>query len=221
LSRKVTLIAAIVTQTVKPRAQKIVGEEDFYDSINEAIKTTRHKGSLLMIIKEFEKYKEFMLENIAPAAAPVEKIFTFKFTYQLMPKVWKEVEIYGDQTLETLAGFIIEEMNWWNDHAHAYFFGEKHGKVIFSHWYTLFEIGSSGLEHDQYPIIHTDEVLVSSIDYEKQPKLGFVFDFGDDHRFLMEYKGSRLPVKQDDWNAFPRLTDQRGVAPEQYPNYID
>ena len=73
----------------------------------------------------------------------------------------------------------------------------------------------------EVPILHTNEVIVSSIDYSKHPKLGFVFDFGDDHRFMMEYKGVRDADKNDKRGAFPKIIDQRGVAPKQYPDYID
>ena len=62
-------------------------------------------------------------------------------------------------------------------------------------------------------------MLVASIDYHKHPKIGFVFDFGDDHRFLMEYKGTRIADTKDTKKNFPKVVDERGTPPEQYPNY--
>ena len=194
---------------------EIKGEKDFYRSIRKALETTTHKRELLDIIKEFEAYKKHMTENLLPSQVPSDKIFSFRFTYQLKKKVWKEIDVFGDQTLELLAEVVIEEMGWTNDHLHAFFFPEKmRGSA--RRWYTSLEIGSSGVDNDQYPIFHTDEVLVSSIDYAKYPKLGFVYDFGDDNRFLMEFNGVRKIGKHDDRDIFPKVVDQRGVAPEQY-----
>lgn len=204
------------TKTYHP---EVNNEKSFYDAIHRSLKTSEHKDALLEIVKEFEQYKKFMSENLIPANLPSNKIFLFRFTYQLKKNVWKDVEIYGDQTLEFLATFVIDEMGWNNDHLHAFFFGEKRGKVVFSHWYTPYEIGSEGMDNDQYPILHTNEVFVSSVDFSKHPKLGFVFDFGDDHRFMMEYKGMRDAHTIDTKESFPRVTDQRGVGPEQYPDY--
>ena len=199
---------------------EIEGEKDFYDSINRALKTTKHKYALLEIIQKFEKYKKFMTENIMPTTIPSGKIFVFRFTYQLKKNVWKDIEACWDQSLAVLAEFVIDEMGWNNDHLDAFFFPEKRKGGVWE-WYTTYEIGSDGADNDQFPILHTNEVIVSSIDYSKHPKLGFVFDFGDDHRFMMEYKGVRDADKNDKRGAFPKIIDQRGVAPKQYPDYID
>ncbi|OGY35214.1 MAG: hypothetical protein A3D99_00900 [Candidatus Andersenbacteria bacterium RIFCSPHIGHO2_12_FULL_45_11] len=199
---------------------KIENEKDFYNAINRALKTTDHRDALLSIIKEFEGYKKFMSENLIASSVPSDKILMFRFIYQLKEKVWKDIEIYGDQSLERLAEYIIDEMGWDNDHLHAFFFPEKRNGGIWE-WYTSYEIGSAGVDNDQFPILHTDEVLVLSIDYSKHPRLGFVFDFGDDHRFVMEYKGLRDADKNEKKDNFPKVVDQRGVAPEQYPDYVD
>ena len=198
---------------------KIKGEKDFYNAINKAMKNSAHKESLSDIIKEFEKYKKYMQENIIPSAMSSDKIFQFRFTYQLEKKVWKDVEIHGKQNLETLAEYIIDEMDWDNDHLHSFFFPNKEFDGL-RYWYSLYEIGSDGVENEQYPILCTDEVLVSAIDYGKNPKLGFVFDFGDDHRFMMEFKGTRILKKNERKENFPKIIDQRGVGPEQYPCII-
>ncbi len=198
---------------------KIEGEKEFYSAINNAIKTSDHKDALRDIITEYEKYKMFMEENIIPATIPDDRIYTFKLTYQLKKKVWREFEIFGDQNLEDLSEAIIDSMNWDNDHLHAFWFPERRGKAIFSHWYTPYSLGSEGYDNDQFPELYDFDVLIASIDYSKHPKLGFTFDFGDDHRFLMEYKSVRLADKKDLRDNFPKLVDQRGTGPEQYPAF--
>jgi hypothetical protein len=197
---------------------EIQGEEEFLFAIGAAMKTTTHSEALLDIVKEFEKYKQFMEENLESSSLVSDSVFLFRFEYQLKKNVWKEVEIYGNQTLDMLAECIIESMGWENDHLSAFFFPEKRKDGVW-HWYTLYEIGSEGVDNDQFPILHTNDVLVSSIDYHKHPKIGFVFDFGDDHRFFMRYKGERKAEKIEREGDFPKLIDQRGVPPEQYPEY--
>ena len=208
----------IKKQNRKSYKPEINGENGFYVAINKSLKTTRHREALLAIVKEFELYKQFMSENLISTQIPSDKVFMFRFVYQLKKNVWKEIEICGDQSLEILAAYLIESMGWDNDHLSAFFFPEKRKDGIWR-WYTLYEIGSDGVDNDQYPILHTDEVLVSSIDYDKHSKLGFVFDFGDDHRFMVGYKGVRDITKNDKKENFPNVTDQRGVPPEQYTDH--
>lgn len=50
-------------------------------------------------------------------------------------------------------------------------------------------------------------------------KLGFIFDFGDGHEFRIEFKGVRPLISKEHREDFPKLIDQRGVGPEQYPRY--
>ena len=196
----------------------IIGEKDFYDSIRKAIKTSEHKEALYDIIKEFETYRDFMSESLVSAPLPSQEVFQFRFNYQLKKNVWKDIEVRGDQTLAVLAEFLIDKMGWDNDHLDAFFFPEKKEGGIWE-WYTTYEIGSDGVDNGQHPILHTEEVLVASVDYRKHPKIGFAFDFGDDHRFLMEYKGTRVADMKDTRKDFPKVVDERGIPPEQYPNY--
>ena len=198
---------------------KIDGEKEFYTAINNAMKTSNHKDALKDIIDEYEKYKKFMEKNTISITVPQDKIYTFKLTYQLKKQVWRELEIFGDQTLEELAELVIDSMDWDNDHLHAFWFPEIKGKSILSYWYTLYSIGSEGYSNDQFPELYDFDVPIASIDYSKNPKLGFAFDFGDDHRFLMEYKSVRPADKKDTRDNFPKLIDQRGVGPEQYPEF--
>ena len=193
-------------------------EKNFYTAINKAIKTSAHKEALREIIKEYETYRDFMSENLVPVSLPSQEIFRFRFTYQLKRGVWKDIEVRGDQRLAVLAEFLIAEMGWDNDHLDAFFFPEKKEDGIWE-WYTLYEIGSDGVDNDQYPILHTEDVFVASIDYRKHPKIGFAFDFGDDHRFLMEYKGARTTGAKEKRGDLPKVVDERGTPPEQYQDY--
>ena len=101
-------------QKIKEYTPEIQDEKDFYDSINKAIEMRDDKYSkdmLLGIVKEFEEYKKFMQENIVSSTVPSDKIYKFRFIYQLKRGVWKDVEVFGDDNLENLAEHLINEMD--------------------------------------------------------------------------------------------------------------
>jgi hypothetical protein len=195
----------------------ILGEQEFRDSIGKAMSTSKHKKELQYIVDEFETYKTFIQENIISCAYPSNDIYMFRFTYRHQKNLWKEVEVCANQSLSELAFYVVEEMGWMNDHLHAYFLSVQDGKKKTDYAYTMYEIGSEYVDNDQYPILHSNQVMVGNIDYKKHPKIGFVFDFGDNHQFFMEYKSKRKETKEDDFTPFPVLVDQRGVPMAQYP----
>lgn len=197
---------------------EIDGEADFRTSINKAIESGMHVDALRGIVKEFEAYKAFFAEALKPCPTVSDTVFTFRFTYQLKKGVWREFEVLGNQTLDQLAEAVIKSMGWDNDHLDAFFFSEDRDGERWD-WYTKYAIGSAGYEDGQYPTFCTDDVLVAAVNYAAYLKIGFVFDFGDDHRFYMEFKGTRTLGKEDKAKQFPVLIDQGGVAPEQYPAY--
>lgn len=198
----------------------VLDEGDFYDSINKAISEKRHVEQLRGYLKEFEQYKKIFTEAFIPMDTHNPEVFTFRVVYELKHPVWRIFEVLGNQTFNDLAEAIIESMNWDNDHLHEFSLPEKRGKAL---WYSYspYSIGAQGLEDDSHPTYKTDMVCIAHINYEKYPKLGFVFDFGDGHRFSVLFKGKRPLKRTDDVDIMPLLIDQRGVGPEQYPNIFE
>jgi len=128
--------------------------------------------------------------------------------------------ILGNQTLEDLAEAIIFSMDWENDHMHGYGFPKKLGKKKFNFFASPYAIYAPGWEDDPFPTYKTNQVKISQIDWRVYPKIQFVFDFGDGHLFDIALKET-LPSIGDEGETFPRLIDQRGIAPEQYPGLKD
>lgn len=204
---------------MKTKQLNIQKEKDFYTAINEAIsRMPDRKKALEAIIGEFEKYKTFFEKTLVQDPKDTEWVGTFRVTYKDKKDVWREFEMIGSQTLESLAEAIVDSMQWSNDHLHSFFWPEKQGRVT-RDCYTLFEIGSYGVENDQYPILHTNHVPVSAVDFSKVKKLTFVFDFGEDHQFTVEHVKKRKRKEYEVFDEFPKLVDIRGVAPEQYPMF--
>ncbi len=57
-------------------------------------------------------------------------------------------------------------------------------------------------------------VVVSQV-FEKGKKLLYLFDYGDEWRFIVECKG----VSKAESGEYPRVLGSKGEAPEQYPDY--
>ena len=199
----------------------ILDEGDFYKSINTAIAQKRHVEQLRQYIREFEQYKKVFSEAFVPVDMLANtEVFTFRVVYELKGPVWRVFEVLGSQTFNDLAEAVIESMDWDNDHMHEFSLPEKRGKSL-SYWFSPYSIYPQGWEDDPHPTYKTDEVCIAHMNYEKYPKIGFIFDFGDGHRFSILYR-RRRPLKQtDDIDIMPLLIDQRGVGPEQYPRMFE
>ena len=200
----------------------IAGEKEFYTSVNKAVAEKQHVSELKDIIKTYENYKAVMVEvfkDLDSADKALDEIFTFRVNYLLKKPVWREFEVEGFQTFNELTESIIDSMGWANDHLHAFYFPEKRNGRVFQYAYSPYSINASGFEDEQYPTYKTDKIWIASVDYEKNSKMKFVFDFGDGHLFDIVYLGKRATTKKDNLEMFPKIIEQRGVGPEQYPEY--
>lgn len=190
-----------------------VKEGDFYEVINGAIKENRHKEYLLKVLDDFKRYKQVFSEAFTDKNS-FSSIYTFHVTYINKHPVWRDIIIKGNQTFCDLAETIIEWMGWDNDHMHG--FSIKKVSEEPQHRFTEFSMYAPGWEDDPYPTYKTNEIKIADIDSKKNPKWGFVFDFGDCHEFDVELRKVEEKIK-DLIEPLPTCVDQRGVAPIQYP----
>lgn len=189
-------------------------EGDFYEVINSAIKKGRHIDYLKSALKEYEQYKK-VFEQALTDKNPLDQVYLFRVTYLEKKPVWRDILILGSQTFEDLAEAIIDSMGWDNDHMHGFSLPEKQKKGYF--YYTPFTFFADGWEDDPYPTYKSNQILICNINYETNPKLRFEFDFGDSHMFEIHFKGLKKSEKGENIKTLPKVLDQRGVAPEQYP----
>lgn len=197
-----------------PKFPKII-EGDFYQVINKAIKENRHTDYLEKVLKEYEEYKSVFLQAFTDKNS-AENIYLFQANYQLKKSVWREIAILGSQTFNDLAEAIIYYMDWENDHMHGFSLPGKKNRGNF--YYSPFTFYAPDWEDDPYPTYKSNQIRICDIDYNLYPKLDFVFDFGDNHEFQISLK-TIDDVRKNRPEEFPLLVDQRGVAPEQYPDY--
>jgi hypothetical protein len=198
-----------------------IDDKDFYDSIQGAIDKKEHIDYFRGIIDEYEDYKTVMRAAFVQNQKAYFDVFTFRVDYILKKPVWREFEVEGCQTFEEFADAIIASMGWGNDHLHAFYLPEKRKGRNYVYAHSPYCIESPGFDEDPHPTYKTNCIRIADLDYDKNPKLGFVFDFGDGHRFDIRYLGTRKSTKKDKYVLFPQLVDQRGVAPDQYPEYYE
>jgi len=198
-------------QTKTPKIQ----EGDFFKVINQAIAENRHTSYLKQVIKDYEEYKNKFESNFSKNN-PADSTYVFRANYLLKKPVWRDIEIHGKQTFEILADILIYSMGWLNDHCHGFDLPEhdSNNKRSFPMKYTFY---NDGWEDDPHPTFKSNQIRICDIDYKKNPKLRFMFDFGDGHEFDIELKRSRDMTAKESKKHFPQIIDQRGTAPKQYP----
>jgi len=195
-----------------------IKEGDFQKSINQAIDADRHVKYLEEVLKKYDSYKK-TFEEIFTSGNPEKQIYKFKVTYLRKKLVWRDIEITGEQTFLDLTEKIIDSMGWLNDHMHGFDIPgtEREPDPLMT--------GSSKSffapewENDPHPFYKTDDIRICDINYDKLPKLDFMFDYGAGHAFHVKFKSSRTVNKKEKKRDFPKVVDRRGVSPEQYPDY--
>ncbi|MDD5738958.1 MAG: hypothetical protein PHY72_03505 [Candidatus Pacebacteria bacterium] len=199
-----------------------IEEGDFREVINSAIAEGRHIDYLQEVLKNYEWYeKEFA--KVFTANGEPTAVYIFRVTYERKPKLWREIEILGSQNFEKLAKMIVSGMKWNYDHMHGFTIPgiekKSESNLEFFEPSTLLEFFAEGWEDDPFPTYKSNEIKICQIDYLKHPILDFIFDFGDGHEFQIIYKGTRAIKSSEKKTMFPAITDQRGIAPKQYPVY--
>jgi hypothetical protein len=125
-----------------------------------------------------------------------------------------EVQLGGKQRLLPLAllGALNArlskplEIRFDHDHLYQFTYRDRFGAAVeVSHPYT-----------EEPPM--TDEVKVGQLPLQPGDTLKFLFDFGDNWRFNLELERIDPP---DPKIKRPRILDQHGRAPQQYPRWDD
>jgi len=188
-----------------------IRDKEFESAAKRMISEKKHAVYMQHALEDYHAYLRFMTG--AFLEEPNEVRFIVRATYRLKKGLWREIEINGRQTLADLASCIIESMDWVEDHLHGFWFPDERRNRIFGSYGMFHE----EMEDDPHPTFKTKDVPISQVDWEKYPVLGFVFDFGDSHEFDIALKQSCTEASNTKRRPLPLLIDQRGVAPEQYP----
>jgi len=134
---------------------------------------------------------------------------------------WRDVEITADKPLSKLAEGIIDSFGFDFDHAYGFFSSLDYHCYSSPVKYELFADMDDDMSSDLPGIskpLSVKKTKSGDAFIELGQKMQFLFDYGDEWRFLVELKEFG---KKTSKTRYPRVIDTKGEAPLQYPDFDD
>lgn len=146
-----------------------------------------------------DEYEEELGQEIE---GPVST-YVLKVKFEDAKRIWRKIEIAGQQTLHFLHRAIQDAIGWDDDHLYSFFMSNRP-------WDKHTEFASPYAEDGP----GADEVLIGDLKLKPGQKFLYLFDYGDEHTFEVEV----VEIKTDaPTGRYPQLIESKGNAPEQYP----
>jgi len=151
-----------------------------------------------------------------PEPEAQDGIFIFKVSLQIYIQksrdkfstetIWRKITIPSDLTLYDFSSAILEAFDFDNDHLHQFTYKDRQGfqKSIY-HPYAQHG------EDDGF----TDQVLLRDWQINIGDRITYIFDFGDWWKFNVVLESIEEP---DPKLKKPKVIEQKGKSPAQYPN---
>jgi hypothetical protein len=151
-----------------------------------------------------------------PEPEAQDGIFIFKVSLQIYIQksrdkfstetIWRKITIPSDLTLYDFSSAILEAFDFDNDHLHQFTYKDRQGfqKSIY-HPYTQHG------EDDGF----TDQILLRDWQINIGDRITYIFDFGDWWKFNVVLESIEEP---DPKLKKPKVIEQKGKSPAQYPN---
>jgi Plasmid pRiA4b ORF-3-like protein len=136
-----------------------------------------------------------------------QTVFVFDAQLLNVSGVSAKVAVAGHEHLTALHDAIQQAFNWENDHLYSFwldgqFWGDAAAERVIP--------GAPDTDSK------TADVPVDELRLQTGARIAYVFDYGDDWRVMLT-----LRECVDGSDAIPRVSDQRGTAPPQYPPLED
>ena len=116
---------------------------------------------------------------------------------------YRHIRVSGRDTLDDLAGYILDAFDFDFDHLYSFFMDNK--------WWS--EEGEYGSPYGDNPP-YADEIRLEQLGLEKGRQFKFLFDYGDEWRFQC-----KVLEALDEETTESAVVYRKGEAPEQYPDY--
>ncbi len=135
------------------------------------------------------------------------KAYLFRVVLKWDRRVWRTIEVRGDQSLDDLHLAIQQAFGWDNDHLYAFFMSGKR-------WDPATEYADPRAEDGR----GADEVRIDALKLVPRKRFLYLFDYGDEllHDVWLVSVGSA-----DGAVRYPRIVTSHGEAPPQYPAIDD
>jgi len=142
------------------------------------------------------------LEPPSPDAATT--LYRFQVKLDWRKRVWRRIELRGDQTLHDLHRAIQAAFNWDDDHLYAFFLS---GRAWDESSEYASPLGEGGRPAARYPL--------ERLSLREGQQVLYIFDFGDELRHLVTLEAIK-PGGVAPGVAYPRIVESHGEAQSQY-----
>jgi hypothetical protein len=146
---------------------------------------------------------------------PIRPTVRLRVTMPGVRGLVRDIEIPASHSLAGLAKAVIGAFGWSFDHAYGFYDCLGHRIHDSQERYELFaDMGDDGFIDDGPPARSVKRTKVGQVFIAPGGKWQFLFDYGDDHRFIVETLGfGEVEVG----GRYPRVIASMGKAPQQYP----
>ncbi|MBI1914976.1 MAG: plasmid pRiA4b ORF-3 family protein [Planctomycetes bacterium] len=138
---------------------------------------------------------------VLPEPEAKDGVFVFRVS---LGKVWRQIAIPADLSLDDLVGAILDCFDFDSDHLYEFTYRDRFG----------------GLARALHPYCDEgpfgDEVRVGEVPLNPGQSMKLVYDFGDNWQFDVKLERIDPPNKR---LKKPRVLEKHGKAPEQYPRW--
>lgn len=132
----------------------------------------------------------------------VGKAYLFRVALKWNRKVWRTIEVRGDQTLDDLHLAIQEAFGWDNEHLYSFFMSGKP-------WDPATEYADPRAEDGR----KADTVRIGALRLQPRKRFLYLFDYGDQLLHDVWLAGVAPAVAEV---RYPRIVHSHGEAPPQY-----
>ena len=139
----------------------------------------------------------------------------FSLKVSIAPKIYRTIHIRGTASLEKLAEAITRYYGFCFDHAFG-FYNNIDNYYDSTEIYTIFADMDGGKGDSEGEGKSVRKTKVSQV-FNKGKEMLFLFDYGDTWLFHILCLDDAIVLKPR--KRYPKLIEEKGLAPEQYPDY--
>ena len=158
-----------------------------------------------------------MTKNATKSARGVVRI---KASFIDDANCWREIEVSSNATLWKLAEAITDAFSFDFDHAFGFYsdLGDfyQDSETRYEMFADMDDADDWPPEPGQSPARSVKKTKVGQAFTKTGQRMQFIFDYGDEWRFLIEVTGMGATVAGQ---RYPAVIASQGTAPEQYPEY--
>ena len=151
-----------------------------------------------------------------------ERLYILKVALSHSKRIWRRIEITGNQSLDQLHEIIFSAFDRYDPHMYSFYLTKPGSKARdrfanapeYTHPYAVEE--DSVWEHKK---LHDASITnISDLNFRVKDRFEYLFDFGDEwlHEITVESVLDLFPQ-----GAYPKITERKGESPPQYPEYDD